>query len=205
MAEAAPPVAGYATDPGPQVAEAFRVVHATRMRDVPLVNPALSVEAVGFESWDAHWLGCLVTPWFMNLMLLPRETEHWVPLRPGEKHTYLFPAGAFEFIGGREEAIGEYQACSLFSPMFEFADHATARVTAEACLRALFDPGNVEPTDVPLLAKSETLTEAAREVGAREAAEPSPGPLAELEARLETPLSKREFLRGKFLDHDAGG
>jgi [NiFe] hydrogenase assembly HybE family chaperone len=203
MADAAP-LAGYATDPGSHVAAAFRVVQATRMHDVPILNPALSVEVIGFAPWDAHWLGCLVTPWFMNLMLLPRETEHWVRLRPGEKRTYRFPAGAFEFIGGREEAIGEYQACSLFSPMFEFADHATARLTAEACLRALFDPGNVEHADVPLLAKSETLTEAAREVAAREAAEPPPGPLAELEARIETPMSKREFLRGRFLDHDAG-
>ncbi len=191
MPEAAP-VAGYATDPGPQVAAAFRVVHETRMRDVPILNPAIAVEAVGFAPWDAHWLGCLVTPWFMSLVLLPRIAEGWVRLRPGEKHTYVFPAGAFEFIGGREEAIGEYQACSLFSPMFEFTDHATARLTAEACLRALFDPENVEHSDLALPAASEALTEAA---------EP---PAAGLEARLETPLSKREFLHGKFLDHGAG-
>ena len=203
MAEAAP-VAGYATDPGPQVAAAFRVVHETRMHDVPILNPAISVEAVGFAPWDAHWLGCLVTPWFMNLMLLPREAERWVRLRPGEKHTYVFPAGAFEFVAGREEAIGEYQVCSLFSPMFEFGDHATARQTAEACLRALFDSGNVAHADVLLLAKSETLAEAVRDAAAREAAEPPPGPLVELEARLETPMSKRDFLRGKFLDHDPG-
>jgi [NiFe] hydrogenase assembly HybE family chaperone len=200
MAEAAP-VAGYAADPGPHVAAAFRVVHETRMHDVPILNPAIAVEAVGFAPWDAHWLGCLVTPWFMNLMLLPRMAERWVRLRPGEKHTYAFPAGEFEFIGGHEEAIGEYQACSLFSPMFEFADHATARLAAQACLRALFDPDNVEHADVPLLATAETLTGVAKRAAAREAAEPAP---AMLEARLETPMSKRDFLRGKFLDHDPG-
>ena len=37
------------------------------------VNPAVEVEAVGFAPWDAHWLGVMVTPWFMNLMLLPRD------------------------------------------------------------------------------------------------------------------------------------
>ena len=199
MAEAAP-VAGYPVDPGPQVAGAFRVVHEARMHDVPILNPAIAVEAVGFAPWEAHWLGCLVTPWFMNLMLLPRVSERWVRLRPGEKHTYVFPAGAFEFIGGREEAIGEYQACSLFSPMFEFRDHATARLTAEACLRALFDPDNIERVDVPLPATS-GQPEVANEAAAREAAEPPPVPL---EARLDAPMSKREFLRGKFLDHDAG-
>jgi [NiFe] hydrogenase assembly HybE family chaperone len=201
MAEAAP-VASHAKNPGPQVAAAFRGVHETRMHGVPILNPAIAVEAVGFAPWDAHWLGCLVTPWFMNLILLPRVAERWVRLRPGEKHTYLFPAGAFEFIAGREEAIGEYQACSLFSPMFEFADHEAARLTAEACLRALFDPDNVEHADIALPGINASLTEAAEEAAAREAA--PPGPHAALEARLDATMSKREFLRGKFLDHDGG-
>ncbi len=203
MPEAAP-VAGYATEPGPVLAAAFELVGATRMHDVPILNPALGVEAVGFAPWDAHWLGVLVTPWFMNLMLLPRATEQWVRLRPGEKHTYVFPSGAFEFIGGHEEAIGEYQSCSLFSPMFEFADQETARLTAAACLRALFDPQNREEADVALQPKAEPKATAEEEAGAVE--EPrGPGPLAELEAKLETPMSKREFLRGGFLGRDTPG
>lgn len=193
-------VAGFATDPGPQLAKAFRVVHQTRMHDVPLLNTAIDVEPVGFTPWDAHWLGCLVTPWFMNLILLPRVAEHWVPLRAGEKHTYIFPAGAFEFIGGREEAIGEYHACSLFSPMFEFADHATARQTALECLRALFDTENVEHADVSLPAASAPLPQAASEAAEHEAGESAPAPAVGLAARLDRPLSKREFLRGEFLD-----
>src|SRR5215470_912755 len=170
MAEAAP-LHGYSVDPGPLVAAAFKAVHETRMHDVPILNPAVGVEAVGFAPWDAHWLGCLVTPWFMNLVLLPREPEKWVRLRPGEKHTYVFPAGAFEFIAGHEHTIGEYQACSLFSPMFEFADHQTARVTAETCLKALFDAQNREETDVQLLAKTDSLPEAAQKAAAEEAAD----------------------------------
>ncbi|HTO50692.1 MAG TPA: [NiFe]-hydrogenase assembly chaperone HybE [Burkholderiales bacterium] len=198
------PVAGYATEPGPVLAAAFDLVRETRMQDVPILNPALSVEAVGFAPWDAHWLGVLVTPWFMNLMLLPRTAEKWVRLRPGEKHTYVFPSGAFEFIGGREEAIGEYQSCSLFSPMFEFADHETARLTAEACLRALFDPQNRAEADVALRPKAEPTATAEEEPGAAEPPR-GPGPLAELEARLQTPMSKRDFLRGGVLDRDTRG
>ena len=36
------------------------------MRDVPMLNAALRVQAVGFRPWGAHWLGVLVTPWFMS-------------------------------------------------------------------------------------------------------------------------------------------
>ncbi len=107
------------------------------MAGVPILNPALRVEAVGFRPWQAHWLGVLVTPWFMNLLLMPRlESAHWSPVAEGETRTLMFPAGVFEFIGGHEPAVGDYQACSLFSPMFEFADHGGALATAEAVLKA---------------------------------------------------------------------
>ena len=36
-------------------------------RAADFVNPALAVEAVGFRPWEDHWLGVMVTPWFMNL------------------------------------------------------------------------------------------------------------------------------------------
>jgi [NiFe] hydrogenase assembly HybE family chaperone len=75
----------------------------------------------------------------MNLMLLPREAAAWPAVAPGVKVVHQFPAGTYDFVAAREPALGEYQACSLFSPMFEFADHAAARMTAEAALAALFD------------------------------------------------------------------
>jgi [NiFe] hydrogenase assembly HybE family chaperone len=60
----------------------------------------------------------------------------------------VFPGGVFEFIGAREPTLGEYQACSLFSPMFEFADQREARATARAALDALFDPASREAAPV---------------------------------------------------------
>ena len=99
---------------------AFRAIHQRQMKDVPVLNPALGVEAVGFRAWEQHWLGILITPWFMNLLLLPRVTAAWKPIAVGESRHYRFPAGVFEFIGGQDAALGDYQACSLFSPMFDF-------------------------------------------------------------------------------------
>jgi len=118
---------------------AFRRVLRTQMQDMPMVNPALTVEAVGFRPWADHWLGVLITPWFMNLWLMPRVLAKWQPIGERESRHYVFPAGVFEFIGGRDLALGDYQACSLFSPMFEFSDAAHARATAVAALDALFD------------------------------------------------------------------
>jgi [NiFe] hydrogenase assembly HybE family chaperone len=136
--------AGWSDNPAPRLEAAFRAIRAERMRGLPFLNEALEVEAVGFAPWTAHWLGVLVTPWCMNLVLLPRDPAAWRSVPPGDKLAHRFPAGVYDFVSGREDAIGEYHACSLFSPMFEFADHAAARLTAEAALQALFDPANGE-------------------------------------------------------------
>lgn len=111
-----------------------------------MLNPALSVEAVGFRPWSEHWLGILITPWFMNLWLMPRVASRWQPTAERQTRHYVFPAGVFEFIGGADPALGDYQACSLFSPMFEFEAQAAARETALAALDALFDVGSRETT-----------------------------------------------------------
>ena len=97
----------------------FEEIRATRMTGVPILNEALSVAAIGGREWNGNWLGVLVTPWFMNLMLLPQDPGE-TPDAPGTKRCFVFPAGRFEFIAGYEEAIGAYWMCSLFSPVFEF-------------------------------------------------------------------------------------
>jgi [NiFe] hydrogenase assembly HybE family chaperone len=134
--------------PADLLEDRFRAILQRQMQDVPMLNPALSVEAVGLRPWSDHWLGILVTPWFMNLVLLPRVLAKWQPIGERETRHYVFPAGVFEFIGARDVVLGDYQACSLFSPMFDFANQQGARDTAMAALDALFDVANRDDTSV---------------------------------------------------------
>lgn len=187
-------------NPASVLEEAFRAVYEERMQGLPFINPALSVEAVDVQPWNGHWLGVLITPWFMNLMLLPNAAA-WPALRPGEKCEQSFPAGVFDFIAGREDTLGDYLACSLFSPMFEFDDQETARLTASAARAALFDATNLEQTDIALHARlPEEADEAVPEGGAA-------GPLQVLQEALSTSITRREFLQGGLLsvDRDSGG
>lgn len=118
----------------------FRGILETRMKGLPILNLALSVEAVGLRAWQGHWLGALVTPWFINLVVLPGDGA-WRSVPDRDSVWYAFPAGRFEFIAGSESGLGPYHACSLFSPVGEFGDHETARETARVALESLFDPG----------------------------------------------------------------
>jgi [NiFe] hydrogenase assembly HybE family chaperone len=163
----------HAPEPAPaeRLEAAFRDICVQRMQGLPFVNPQLRVEAVGFRRWEGRWLGVLITPWFMNLVLLPDDPGRWRTLPQRAEASYSFPAGVFDFIGGFEPAIGEFQSCSLFSPVFEFDRHDVARATAEAALAALFDAG--------------------APAGAEVAAAP-------LETAAPKPVSKRDFLRGRW-------
>jgi [NiFe] hydrogenase assembly HybE family chaperone len=121
---------------------AFERVWRERMHDVPILNPALAVKAVGTRDVEAGWLAALVTPWFINLMLLPRTPEQLQAYRElplGSTLVHGFPSGGFEFIVGEEGDLGRYQMCSLFSPVLEFESQGAALITAEAALTALFD------------------------------------------------------------------
>ncbi len=123
---------------------AFRKIERERMSGVPILNPALRVAATGMRPFSGAWLSVLVTPWFINLMLLPGSEEDasaWSRVPAGTKLKRQLPAGAFEFICGAEDGIGPYQMCSLFSPVLEFENQDAAMAAAEAALAALFDAG----------------------------------------------------------------
>lgn len=174
-------------DPAPALVATFAAA-AARMDGLAFVNPHLRVEAVHFAAWGGHWLGVLVTPWFMNLVLAPREPSAWTPMPLGGKRHFTFPAGDYEFIGARDPACGEFAMCSLFSPVLEFADHAQAIAVATHALAALFDPRNASDASSP----PPTTGAASSGSGA-----------TTLGARLGEPLSRRELLRGRFLAREA--
>jgi [NiFe] hydrogenase assembly HybE family chaperone len=125
-------------DPSAALQRRYESIWQVQMQGVPLLNPALRVQAVGFRPWAEHWLGVLVTPWFMNLVLAPRCPAAWAQVPERASRHHVFPAGVFEFIGTQDAALGNFLVCSLFSPMFEFGTHTGAVQTAQASLQALF-------------------------------------------------------------------
>ena len=137
--------------PAEAVEEAFFRIQREQMADVPILNPALAVEAVDFQRWQGHWLGIVVTPWCMSMLLLPGSADNWVSTGENKRRFVRFPAGDFAFLGSEEVELGEYQSCPLFSPMGKFSSQSEATMTARASLIALLtsprpaaDPGKPE-------------------------------------------------------------
>ena len=125
----------------------FTEVWHGKMRDVPIVNKLLHVQAVGFLVHEGRPIGVLISPWFMNLVVLAGEGEDWSTLVPGTKEVIGFASGEYEFIHNVREMVGGYKACSLFSPMGEFRSQAQAVDVAPAGMVALFQDEYRAETD----------------------------------------------------------
>jgi len=133
------------TDPAREVAlrldTLYRAIDARSMRGLPIHNPCLEVQTVGFRLYRGWVLGALVTPWFMNLVLAEIVGGPPLPAAgPGESHSLDLPVGSLEFVVGDVEGFGRLDSLSLFSPMASFDDPAVTRVTAAAAMEALFEP-----------------------------------------------------------------
>lgn len=163
-------------DPSARLEAVFTRIWRTRMEGLPFLNPNLRVQAVGFRPWSGEWLGALVTPWSVNLVLLPGDGP-WRSLPVGGERIVALPSGHFRFIAGHDDELGEHHACSLFSPAQEFGEHETARAVAEASLDALFDASHDR------IADAEAVN-------------------ASVEGALPARVSKRDFLKGRVRGSD---
>lgn len=119
----------------------FEHIYTEHMRDLPIVNPRVQVEAVGFRGYEDHEIGVLITPWFMNLVLLPAG-EAWADSAQGDSLSIEFPSGPIEFTTSRDDELGTYLTAVLFRSVSDFPDQSTARAVAEQVMKDLFVPSS---------------------------------------------------------------
>ena len=130
-----------------------------RMQGLPVHNPALAVEGVGFRGHLGRQVGVIVTPWFMNLAVLP-AAEDLAAWRNGTSARLLLPSGRYDFVGDAGDN-GLVATCSLFSPMHDFTGQEDARLAAHAAVEALFEPQAPErsrgPGPAPMVSRRKFL------------------------------------------------
>jgi len=188
----------------------YNGIQLNRMDGIPILNDKLKVQAIGFHEWNEYVIGVLITPWFMNLMLLPTAETDWSDLNVGKKRSYVFEAGSFEFIMGWEEELGKYMSCSMFSPMFDFANQDAAVQTAEAIVAGMFREESQEVLVGQSMAAEEIGSEKkVQSAGLAESVLDGAQTIGKIaKENLEKPLSRRELLRGglfrKKIEQDNG-
>lgn len=116
----------------------YEFVLRDRMHGLPIVNPDLEVEGIAFRAHAGDLVGVLLTPWFMNLVLLPGSDEY-VRRSPGESVTVATFNESVEFTVASDDATGRYLSAVLFRSVEDFDDQATARAVAEEVIHLLLD------------------------------------------------------------------
>jgi len=138
-----------------KLANAYRRA-ALAMKGLPIYNPTIAVEAVGFRSHEGRQVGVMVTPWFMNIAALPSVEDQRVWVTGGTVRL-TFPSGEYDFMVSDLPEFGLIANCSLFSPMSEFTDHEAAQVAAVAAADALFEKDEPEPTPARVVSRRQLL------------------------------------------------
>lgn len=136
-------------EPGAWLEAHYRHLWVTRMRDMPFVNPALSVEAIGFRRHDGDWLGVVITPWFLNLFLIHGGGTLWGDIPAGERRYLNLPCGTLQFLADDDPDLGPYQYCPLIAPVSVLPDMATARQAALEALATVFAPPPEAAAEAP--------------------------------------------------------
>lgn len=159
----------------------FQLIDAERMRDLPIYNPALAVEAIDFQRIEIQpsmqaWIGTLITPWFMNVVLI--DIDELPPNELGQRVSYKLPSGDHEFMVGEDEELGRYDFLTLASPVLKYKTQQSAQTAARTGLQKLLTALD-QATDTPTekIVHFDTTPPSAR----------------------ETNVTRRELLRGHFI------
>lgn len=121
-----------------QLVDRFHSIYRDRMQNLDFVNAGLTVEAIGFRKYGDLRVGVLITPWFMNLIILPAKDDLTSP-QQGRQVDVTFPSDTVLFTAAVDDSIGPYLSAVLFDCVLDIPDQETARKLAEEVMRALFD------------------------------------------------------------------
>lgn len=128
-------VNGFQSSPAPQLEAAFQAIAESSMQHLPFFQPQIPVKACGFQLFEDQWIGCMLTPWMLSLLVLPGPDQVWQQRAVGEKLALSLPCGNIRFTVGDISGCGQYLAASLMSPLKRALEAETMLTLAEQTAR----------------------------------------------------------------------
>ncbi|MFC0225570.1 hydrogenase-2 assembly chaperone [Serratia aquatilis] len=126
---------GFQLNPATQLEAAFQAIAASDMQGLPFFQPQIPVRACGFQLFEHQWIGSLLTPWMLSLLVLPGPEQIWQRRAVGEKLALILPCGNVRFTVGEINGCGQYLASSLMSPLDNHLSAEQALALAEHTAR----------------------------------------------------------------------
>lgn len=190
------------------LAQTFERIHHEQMAGIPILNNRLCVQTLGFQQYQDRVIGIVITPWLMNLFMLPGAEDDWSGLKLGKKQPHQFPSGTYKFMINEFDGIGKCQTHSLFSPMNEFDSQEHAVAAAQAFLDKLMvetEPSEEDLVDEEKLGcimrgehTAEVNLDDFATIEVADITTPARG-TSQKTVQFNKTLTRRDLLRGSFL------
>ena len=152
----------WVDDPSQALLRHFRHVRDSRMAGLPFLNDAVDVCVADCVRIDGDWLAAVVTPWSIQLVLVPGGGSLWQDTSSGVRRSVTLPVGEMVFIGEVDEgeAIQEggvpaFLYCPLISPLDGIAGtNAACAIARDALAVTLSPPAMDEEPLAPVVSAS---------------------------------------------------
>lgn len=110
-------IIGHEQNPAALLEQLFGKVAADEMRGLPFYRDHIPLRACGFQLFEQQWIGALLTPWMLSLVVLPGPQQSWQRRAVGERLMLALPCGSMGFTVSEIAGCGQYLSRSLMSPL----------------------------------------------------------------------------------------
>ncbi|MFQ2773018.1 hydrogenase-2 assembly chaperone [Aeromonas caviae] len=134
--ESVPEFAGFATNPAPLLVAQYERIAKQEMQALPFYHATMPIvaECVVF---DGQWLGCVLTPWMLSVVVLPGPDQLWPVRSSSDRLALQLPCGNLTFMVGALPETGQLLACSLMSPIDPHLGADEGRALVSSTLKML--------------------------------------------------------------------
>ncbi|AUT41090.1 hydrogenase-2 assembly chaperone [Aeromonas caviae] len=128
--------AGFATNPAPLLVAQYERIAREEMQALPFYHATMPIvaECVLFEG---QWLGCVLTPWMLSVVVLPGPDQLWPVRSCSDRLALQLPCGNMTFMVGALPETGQLLACSLMSPIDPHLGADEGRALVSSTLKML--------------------------------------------------------------------
>ncbi|WP_019212585.1 hydrogenase-2 assembly chaperone [Yersinia massiliensis] len=110
-------VEGHQHNPAALLERVFAQIADDEMCGLPFYRDHIPLRACGFQLFEQQWVGVILTPWMMSLVVLPGPEQRWQRRVIGERLMLSLPCGSIGFTVSEVAGCGQYLSRSLMSPL----------------------------------------------------------------------------------------
>ena len=119
------------------------------MQALPFFHHDIECFCPKFALFEGQWVGLVLTPWMISVVILPGPQQTWEARELGDKITVQLPYKALTFTVSGVETVPQYLSCSLHSPLDPNLTHEQAIQLTQDCLRMILSMPTKQTTFDP--------------------------------------------------------